>query len=335
MTNSADISVTLGIPAYGRVQYLVEAVRSAVKQSVPAHEIIISQNAHPDAETDERVQNAITKLSAEHSSVRANRNIENCNLSSNINSIADQATGEYVAFVGDDDRFRKDFIELVLHNLDSRPDVLFGNHNIIDHQGIVQKEFTRRNSMKYFRDRLHTGVMTGADARQAAWNCSVPIFSAAIRTSVLREKRLIDDLYGADTEFFARLAEGDGTFAFINDTLTEIRYHLGNIGKPGGQYARLVEALHNIPVSASSGVLKQDLISAYTAITVKKLILEGNIQDARNFLHRFGAEVNRMVKSKVAFQRLCLAMPDRMGKVLYSSVATVIRAVSDTPQLNR
>ena len=92
MKEKGDIKVTLGIPAYGRVGYLREAVASALKQKVAPDEIIISQNAHPDAQTDRAVRDAMEELAAESPIIRLNRNESRCNLSTNINSIGDLAS---------------------------------------------------------------------------------------------------------------------------------------------------------------------------------------------------------------------------------------------------
>ena len=42
------ISVTIGIPTYNRLNYLKEAVSSALAQTYPNIEILISQNPHQE-----------------------------------------------------------------------------------------------------------------------------------------------------------------------------------------------------------------------------------------------------------------------------------------------
>ena len=51
----SKVSVTIGIPTYDRLHYLREAVASALAQTYPNIEILISQNPHRDRHIREEI----------------------------------------------------------------------------------------------------------------------------------------------------------------------------------------------------------------------------------------------------------------------------------------
>ncbi len=331
MSRSLDTAFAIGIPAYARSNYLVIAVESAVAQTLPASEIIISQNQHPDPDVDAKVRTTIEHLVDSYPNVRAYRNTTQCNLSSNINSIADRAESEYIAFIGDDDRFKPHCLERLNASLDEDYDVLFSNHHIIDADGRISVLKSEENTSRYGRTNISAGLLNPVATNKAVWRCSIPIFSCVIKTQRLRELRLLDDLQGADTEFFIRLSRSGGLFGFVPEYLTEIRYHDQNIAKPASQYAKLVDSLEAIQVTDEVMGLKNQLQALYTYTTVKKFINDGDLSSARDFLGKYAHYVRDAYRYRMALQKFCLALPDSISSSTYAAVTRLIRKLYSNP----
>jgi glycosyltransferase involved in cell wall biosynthesis len=95
------------IPTYGRPRYLTEAVESVLAQTVEDLECVVVDDASPDpidVPSDPRVRVVTRRANGGSAAAR--------------NSGLDAATGEFVAFLDDDDVFAPDRLELALTGFD-------------------------------------------------------------------------------------------------------------------------------------------------------------------------------------------------------------------------
>ena len=107
-------TTTIAIPVYNGEQYLLEAIDSALEQSVPPTELIVFDNAS----TDSSARIAEHRLGP--NSVR--RSSKNQGASWNFSRAVRESTGEYFAWLGADDRFHPHFLERTVAALDAAPD---------------------------------------------------------------------------------------------------------------------------------------------------------------------------------------------------------------------
>ena len=106
MNNSSIPLVTIGIPTYNRLSYLKESVASALAQTYPNIEILISENPCQDLELERTIVEWCQKMEQLHPQIRYHLNAENRGAGANFNELADHANGEYLFMIGDDDRLQ-------------------------------------------------------------------------------------------------------------------------------------------------------------------------------------------------------------------------------------
>jgi glycosyltransferase involved in cell wall biosynthesis len=90
----SKISVTVGIPTYNRLCYLKEAVASALAQTYPKIELLISHNPCPQRDIRERIAAYCKDLAAHDSRVRYQLRAENLGPPANFQWIVDNARGD-------------------------------------------------------------------------------------------------------------------------------------------------------------------------------------------------------------------------------------------------
>lgn len=99
------------IANYNYGQYLAEAIESVLCQTVPADEILVID----DASTDD----SLMILENYRDRVRIEANETNLGIVENFRKAVSLASGDYIAFLGADNRFRSDYIERCRAALDS------------------------------------------------------------------------------------------------------------------------------------------------------------------------------------------------------------------------
>jgi GT2 family glycosyltransferase len=101
--------VSVLIPTYNRVRWAGEALRSALAQTYTRLEIIVGDNASTDGTPD-----ALEAIAAGDERVTIVRRPENLDFYGNSIALLEQATGEYVKFLLDDDLLEPDAVECLL-----------------------------------------------------------------------------------------------------------------------------------------------------------------------------------------------------------------------------
>ncbi|MBP8718918.1 MAG: glycosyltransferase, partial [Candidatus Atribacteria bacterium] len=111
--------ISVIIPSYKYGCFLPEAIESVLRQTRPVDEIIIADDASPDntGEIAEIYQDKFPSL------IRYVKNESNLGIVRNFNNAIRLAKGDYVCFLGADNRFRSDYIEKTARVLDKNNDV--------------------------------------------------------------------------------------------------------------------------------------------------------------------------------------------------------------------
>lgn len=151
MTHLSRPLVTIGICTYNRADsYLREALQSAVDQTYPNLEIIVSDNCSVD-HTEELVRGF------QDPRIRYIRHDENIGLTNNFNSCARAARGAYFLLLCDDDLIDPDFVEACMDAAEDRTDfgLIRTGMRRIDGEGRVIKEQPNRavglSTKEFFR----------------------------------------------------------------------------------------------------------------------------------------------------------------------------------------
>ena len=125
--------VTIGIPTYNRANsYLRQALESAVKQTYPNIEIVVSDNCSTD-DTETLVKYF------EDPRIRYFKQTENIGAYKNFNFCLHQAHGKYFLILSDDDLVDHDFIDVCMKSANYSTDIgiIRTGTRVIDDKGIV------------------------------------------------------------------------------------------------------------------------------------------------------------------------------------------------------
>lgn len=132
--------VSIAIPTYNRADsYLRGTIESALGQTYPHLEILIADNASTD-----HTRELVTEFDDER--IRYVRHVENLGPFRNFQFCLDNAQGELLYILHDDDRADSDFVETCVNAFAKLPDAGFVRTGLrtIDQEGQVIQEFPNR-----------------------------------------------------------------------------------------------------------------------------------------------------------------------------------------------
>jgi glycosyltransferase involved in cell wall biosynthesis len=101
--------VSIALPVYNGADTIVPVIESVLAQSHSDLELVISDNASTDA-----TQEICRQFASQDRRVVYRRHPVNVGLLNNFISVAQNATGTYVRWIGDDDSLQSDFVSRVL-----------------------------------------------------------------------------------------------------------------------------------------------------------------------------------------------------------------------------
>ena len=110
---AGDATVSIAIPVYNGEDYLGEAIDSVAQQTRPPDEFLVFDNCSTDRTRE------IASARVGEASVR--RSETNLGAVANFNRAVEDATGEYFAWLGADDRLAPGFVERTLEVLSAHP----------------------------------------------------------------------------------------------------------------------------------------------------------------------------------------------------------------------
>jgi len=211
--------ISVVIPTYNCAKYVKSAVQSVFDQSYANVEIIVVDDGSTD-ETMSVLQPFMNDIVYIHQ--------ENTGLPGARNRGIKEASGEYVAFLDADDRWRKNKLEIQAQVLESCPSVyiVFSDFSVFSEDGYKEECFFRKgfpffheynftlddifqNATKIFSDSSKYEIQIYYGHIERYLFCG----NFILPSSALIRKRAIDDLGGFDdsykiaeeTEFFLRL----------------------------------------------------------------------------------------------------------------------------------
>ncbi|MEZ4695542.1 MAG: glycosyltransferase family 2 protein [Rhodothermales bacterium] len=324
--------VTIGITTYRRLTYLREAVDSALNQDFDDFEILISQNPHPDEAVRTEVQEWCLRKAEQHPRIRYQMNDRNLGVAGNMNAIADAARGEFLIFIGDDDRLLRDGVSRLGQHVADDVDVVFGNHKVINAEGKEDVALTDKMEARFGRKAIRPGILSAQEAEFAAWNVSVAIAASIVRTEVFRKFKLRPHLTKGDTELYIRMASAGVRFLFCPQQVSEIRYHDDRATVSIVGFGDLALSLLNVPVTPSIEEKRRTALSEMTRQGVTDLLLHGRVSESRLLM---ASPFFRRFKIKNMLQVLCgQILPASVGLPMFRSIYRIYSR-TDLVELSR
>ena len=269
--------VSIAIPTVERLDYLKEAVASALAQTYDHVEVLIGGDG-PTREIEEWSLG----IAATDNRIRYQRNERCLGLAGNWNALADEARGEFLVIIGDDDRLLPEFVKGLIEIIPASAQVAFSNHYLIDSKGVRLEAESRQITSRYHRDKLTAGEVINPAV--SVWRNSIPMSAAMVRTQVVQRLHFKEDLNTPEIEFFARLAQAGGRFFFTPEYLSEYRVHDNSATGAGLRGETLVKYLTPIAVAADVEPYKREFMASLLVNTVTRCLRQGNRELARQFL---------------------------------------------------
>lgn len=210
--------VTVGVALYNHENYIVKCLESIVKQTYKNIELIVID----DGSTDNSYRVAKNYLESQNN----NKNFviktrENRGMCKTLNEIVHLAKGRYISFVGSDDYWYLNKIELQANFLDLHQDIVLVHSNsmhIDENDNIVKKtDFSKLIN----RGNVYEAMIYGVGG------INTP--SHLYRTSVYKEIGYYDENFRfEDTDFWLRLTKNH-LIGFIDKELAYCRRHGNNL----------------------------------------------------------------------------------------------------------
>lgn len=131
--------VSVGIPTFNRPKNLRNALKYICQQTYANLEIIVSDNASPDEET----QSVVKEFMANDRRIKYFRQPSNLGPIANFQFVLDAAKGEYFMWMADDDWREPSFVEVLLHELmmDDKAVMAFCDLVVLDENLDRKKDF--------------------------------------------------------------------------------------------------------------------------------------------------------------------------------------------------
>lgn len=180
--------ISIGLPVYNAEKYLRDSLESILCQTYEAFELIISDNASTDS-----TQAICEEYAARDQRIRLYRNERNLGAAENFNRVFRLSRSEYFKWIAYDDLCAPEFLERCLEVLEASPStaLCYPKTTLIDENGAEIAAYEDRLHMQQARphERLRQFL--------TKVNLANPVFGL-IRSSVLRETRLLGKYFGAD-----------------------------------------------------------------------------------------------------------------------------------------
>jgi glycosyltransferase involved in cell wall biosynthesis len=215
-----DISVIVTV--HKRIDFLRQALESAIAQTYPAREIIVADDSGNGAA--ESVCQPL--VAAGH--VRYRANAGTLGIAASVRSALSEAEGEFVSILNDDDVWEPDFLSRLVVPLQNDPErvLAFCDHWIVSESGTIDQHKSDANTRHYGRFGLAEGDVKDPAQFVLVQN-GVPLAMAALfRKAAVDLSLLTDDVAGAyDFWISCLLAASKGKFYFVPHRLSSYRIH--------------------------------------------------------------------------------------------------------------
>jgi glycosyltransferase involved in cell wall biosynthesis len=222
--DTADPLITIAIPTRNRAPLVKNCVSTALAQTYPNIEVLVSDNASTD-------DTLATLRSVKDERLRVFANSENLGIIGNFNNCIREAKGDYIVLISDDNVLNPTFLEKCVRLIRMEPGIpiVLGAYDIL-----VLDEFSkneRRRVPPLISKKLSTGIWDGTEILKEYLHgrISAQTLSSVIRTDILRRNG------GYSKEYTSAADEGlwipvllEGRAGLINECCATYLIHDAN-----------------------------------------------------------------------------------------------------------
>ncbi len=190
--------VTLAIPVYNGEKFIVEAIKSILRQDYADFELIITDNASTDS-----TETICRKFAAADARIKYVRNARNLGAGPNFNKGFELSSGEFFKWCACDDYISSDYVGACVRALDANPDAVlaYGATQPINQEGspilALAKKMPEMADAQPAR-RFYKAVTTTWEMDQEAFGL--------FRSDALSKTTLHRPYYGSDLNLLREMA---------------------------------------------------------------------------------------------------------------------------------
>lgn len=214
--------VSVIITVYDRLDFLHQALRSAIDQTCQTREVIVADDSGSAAAKE------ICEAFVAAGQIFYRANPRTLGIAGSIRAAIADAQGEFISILNDDDLWEPNFLSHVVPPLksDSKRVLAFSDHWIISENGTIDHKETEANTHRYGRSALPEGDLINP-ADLILFQNGVPLAMASVfRKNALDLNLLTDNVVGAyDFWISCVLAASKGKFYYVPRRLTRYRVH--------------------------------------------------------------------------------------------------------------
>jgi glycosyltransferase involved in cell wall biosynthesis len=215
-------TVSVILTVYKRTKYLPEALNSVLAQSYRDFEIIVADDSGTAASRE------IMADFKNDPQVRYLPNPTTLGIARSLVRAVEQARGEFIAILNDDDLWEKDFLQEMMAPLDREGGCAasFADHWVMDTAGQIDVALSDAWSASTNRLTLPGGIVRGP-AEFAIANAGIPIAGAAVfRKDAVDWSLLVPEVSGAyDYWISCLLVASGGAIYYVPKRLARYRVH--------------------------------------------------------------------------------------------------------------
>jgi glycosyltransferase involved in cell wall biosynthesis len=308
--------LTIAIPTYSRLEYLKEAVESALQQDWASLEILVGD----DGPSDE-IPRWVAEKQALEPRLRYYKNPKNLGLAGNWNKIARGAVGNFISIIGDDDRLAPTFASRLMSRAAPGVDVVFCNQYLIDHAGTRLIDASSRHNVRYGRTSLSAGPLDRVEWQ--VWKNSIPMSAAIVRRSRVLEFPFSEELNTPEIELFLKIARAGGGFSYEPELLADYRVHAASATSSGLRLELLAARLVSLEVAPDVEPAKRDFLGPVLLTSVSRCLEQGRVREARQWLENPYYPPAARSSAKGRAQRLCAKFPSFWARSLFKALTAL------------
>lgn len=294
--------VSIGLPVFNGENFLEDAIRSVLGQSMADLELVICDNASTD-----RTGSIGRDLAASDPRVRYHRNPRNLGAAPNYNRTFQLATGELFKWLSHDDRLEPGYLAATVAALDEAPDAVLA-HAVVDYIDAGGEVFARYDSQL---DRAAGPDPAARFAAMVLRSHSCVDFFGLVRRSAMAGSLLHASFHGADRAFLAQMALR-GRLVQLKRPLVQMREHGARYTRRQGADARARRLWHDSSGRGASALPTLDLHRAYRHLVRTEALAPAQRRGCEAVLRRWWLVNWNAVR--VATDALGLVAPGAVGQ---------------------
>ncbi len=296
--------VSILVPTYNRAGFLREALQSAVRQTHSDLEILILDDASPDATV------AVAAEFADDPRVQYLRQPANVGIAENWRAGIGRAQGSFFCLLHDDDTFEPAFIETLLGPLLADPALLFSfcDHWVMDDAGKRMPDATNDASRRFHRTLLSPGTHQEW-AELALIFAGIPVGATLFRRDKVSPAFVDARAKGAvDAWLFYQCAKSGLGAYYTKERLMNYRLHGGGMSRSSlymgeGHIFRWQQILADSQMAPLHPQVRHQLAQALTSYGID-LLVENRRQEAQQSLkHALALQKSR--RTALAYGLAC------------------------------